>query len=124
MPITSHIDKAKDVTVFKVTNVLTFDALSSVVNTFYSGDPTKHVLWDMIDTTDVRLTSAEVKAIANLRSRYEGKRASGKTAIVVKKDLHFGLSRMFELESSVQQVPFPIMVYRSIEKAYKWLEEP
>ncbi len=124
MPITSHIDKAKDLTVFKVTGVLSFDEVLPVVKDFYDGDPTKHVLWDLIDTTEVQLTSEEVEAIANFSPRYEGKRASGKTAFVAQKDILFGLSRMFEIQSSIRESPFPIMVFRSIDEAHQWLDEP
>jgi hypothetical protein len=123
MPITAHIDKAKDFTVFKVTGVLSFDEVLPVVKDFYDGDPTKHVLWDMTDTTEVQLTSEEVETLANFSPRYEGKRASGKTAIVAQKDIIFGLSRMFEFQSSSQQAPFSIMVFRSIEEAHQWLDE-
>ncbi len=124
MPITSHIDKAKDLTVFTATGVLSFDKVLPVVKAFYDGDPTKHVLWDLIDITDVQLTSEEVEAIANFRPRYEGQRASGKTAFVAQKDILFGLSRMFEIRSSVGEAPHSIMVFRSIDEAYKWLDEP
>jgi hypothetical protein len=124
MPITSHIDKAKDLTVFTVTDVLSFDKVMPVIKTFYDGDPTKHVLWDLIDTTDVQITSEEVETIVNFGPRYEGKRASGKTAFVAQKDIFFGLSRMFEIQSSIRKAPYPIMVFRSRDEAYQWLDEP
>jgi hypothetical protein len=124
MPITSHIEKSKDLTVFKVTGVLSFDIVIPVVKSFYDGDPTKHVLWDLIDITEAQLTSEEVETIAKFGPRYEGKRASGKTAFVAQKDVLFGLSRMFEIHSSIQESPFPIMVFRSIDTAYQWIDKP
>jgi len=124
MPITSHIDKAKDITIFKVTGVLSFDILLSVVKSFYDDDPTKHVLWDMIDTTEVQVASEEVETIAKFGPRYEGKRALGKTAIVAQKDILFGLSRMFEIHSNIKEAPYPIMVFRSMGEAHQWLDEP
>ena len=124
MPITSNIDKAKDLTVFKVTGVLTFEKVLLVVKTFYGGIPTKHVLWDMIDTTEVQVTSEEVETIAKFGPRYEGKRALGKTAIVAQKDILFGLSRMFEIHSNIKEAPYPIMVFRSMGEAHQWLDEP
>jgi len=78
----------------------------------------------MSDTTDVQFTSQEVEAIASFRPRYEARRASGKTAILGRKDILFGLSRMFEIQSSVKQVPHSIMVFRNKDEAFKWLDEP
>lgn len=123
MPITSNIDKAKKLTIFKVTGVLSFDKVLHVVKDFYDGDPTKHVLWDFIDTAEVQLTPEEVEAISNFRPRYEGKRASGKTAFVAQKDILYGLARMFEIQSRFREAPFKIMVFRNIAEARQWLDE-
>jgi len=123
MPITSHIDKDRDLTIFKATGVLSFDMVLPVVKAFYEGDPTRHVLWDLIDTTDTQFTSEEILSIVRLKPRYEGKRELGKTAFVAQKDLFFGLSRMFEIQSGIQEAPYPIMVFRSLYEAYQWLDE-
>lgn len=124
MPITSYVDKAKDLTVFTATGVLSFDQAMPLVKDFYDGDPTKHVLWDLTDIEEVQLTSEEIRAIVNYGPRYEGKRASGKTAFVVQKDFLFGLSRMFEIQSSMKEIPYQINVFRNIDEAYQWLDEP
>ena len=124
MPITSHIDKAKDLTVFKVTGVLTFEKVLLVVKTFYGGIPTKHVIWDLMESSKVRLTSEEVETISNFRIDYEGNLALGKTAFVAREDIHFGLLRIFEIQSRFHEVPYTIKVFRNIDEAYKWFEEP
>lgn len=124
MPITAQIDKSKDLTVFTVKGALSFDNAMPLVKAFYDGDPTKHVIWDLTDTTEVQFTSEEVEKIAKFDPRIEGKRALGKTAFVAQKDILFGLSRMFELHSDIVNSPYPVMVFRSIEQAYKWLDEP
>ena len=124
MPISVHINKEKDLTTFKVVGILDFDAVMSAVKAFYTGNPTKHVLWDDKDATDVKLTSDEVGTIARLRERFEGKREAGKTALVAHKDIVFGLSRMFEVQSSLERAPYDVMVFRNIDDACKWLDEP
>lgn len=123
MPITSHIDRAKDLTIFKVTGVLSFDIAFPVVKDFYDGDPTSHVLWDLIDTTEVQFTSEEVLDLVCFKPRYQGKRESGKTAFVAQKDVLFGLSRMFQIQSGIQEAPYAIMVFRSLYEAHQWLYE-
>jgi hypothetical protein len=123
MPITFHIDKNKDLTVFKAIGLLSFEATMSAVMAFYESEPTRLVLWDATNATDVQFTSEELIAIVEYRARYEGKRGSGKTAIVAHKDVVFGLSRVFEMQSSLQGAPYDIMVFRNIDEANQWLEE-
>lgn len=124
MPITSHIDNAEDLTVFTASGTLTFDDAMFVVKAFYAGDPTKHVLWDLTETTEVELSSEEIEKIATYEPRIGGKRPLGKTAFVAEKDILFGLARMFETHSSLGQSPYLVMVFRSKDEAYKWLCEP
>ena len=123
MPITSLIDKAKDLTVFTVIGVLSFDDALPVVKAFYEGVPTKNVLWDLSETTDVQFTSQEVEEIASIGVRYDSKRASGKTAFLAQKDVLFGLSRMFEIQSILKQSPHSVMVFRNRNEAFEWLDE-
>lgn len=123
MPITSHTDRNKDLTTFKVTGVLSSDMVFPVVKAFYEGEPTSHVLWDLTDTTDVQITTEEVLDLVRFKPRYGGKRETGKTAFVAQKDVLFGLSRMFEIQSNIQNAPYAIMVFRSLYEAYQWLYE-
>ena len=123
MPITSHIDRTKDLAIFKVTGVLSFEIAFPVVEAFYDADPTSHVLWDLIDTTDIEFTTEEVLEIVKFKPRYQGKRKTGKTAFVAQKDILFGLSRMFEIQSGIQEAPYAIRVFRSLYEAHQWLFE-
>lgn len=124
MSITSYIDTAKDLTTFTVASVLSFDEVMPVVKAFYDGDPTKNVMWNLLDDTDVQLTSEQGEVVVRFSPRYEGTRASGKTAFVAQQDLLFGLLRMFEMQSEGQGAPFPTMVFRNKEEAYKWFDKP
>ena len=123
MPITSHIDKNKDLTTFKVTGVLSSDVVFPVVEAFYEGETTSHVLWDLSDTTDVQITTEEILDLVRFKPRFGGKRETGKTDFVAQKDVIFGLSRMFEIQSNIEDAPYAIMVFRSLYEAYQWLNE-
>lgn len=123
MPITFQVEKEKAITVFKATGALRFDEVMSAVKSFYAANPTKHVLWDLLEITDIQLSSKEVEMIASYQPRYDGKRESGKTAFVAQKDVLFGLSRMFELHSEVKAAPYPTMVFRSLQEACQWFDE-
>ena len=123
MPINSHIDENKKLTVFKATGVLRYDEIISIVKSFYEGQPTENVLWDLAEITETQLTSEQVEIIAGFDLRYEGTRSKGKTALVAPKDEVFGLSRMFGTLSEVQDIPFHLNIFREIEQAYQWLSE-
>ena len=124
MPIASHIDKAKDLTIFTVTGVFAFGEMLIVVDAFYEGNPTKHVLWNLNETTDVLLTPEEVERIITYQPRFDGKREAGKTAFVAQDAALFEIARMFEIKSESIQAPYPIMAFRSKDEASQWLDEP
>jgi hypothetical protein len=123
MPITSYSEKDKDLTIFKVIGMLSYETAMAAIKVFYKNNPTKHVLWDAISATDVLFTPKEVEAIVKYKERYVGKRGTGKTAIVAQRDIIFGLSRMFEVQSRLEKAPYDIMVFRSIDEAHQWLDE-
>ena len=123
MPITSHIDETKKLTVFKATTVLRYDEIISAVKSFYEGQPTGNVLWDLTEITEIHLTSKQVERIVDFDLRYEGTRPKGKTALVALKDEAFGLSRMFGTLSEIKKIPFQLSIFRQMEEAYQWLSE-
>ena len=124
MSITSHIDKANELTTFTVTGVLSFDEVMPEIEAFHTGEPTKHVIWDLLETTDVQFTSKQVEKVATYQPPHDGKRESGKSAIVAQEDFLFGLSRMFETQNNLMGSPYTVMVFRSTDEAYQWLDEP
>ena len=123
MPINSHIDENKKLTVFKATGVLRYDEIISIVKSFYEGQPTENVLWDLSDITEIQLTSEQVESIVSLSQRFNSSRSKGKTAFVAQEDLVYGLSRMFNTLGEISEAPFQRWAFRSMEEAYQWLSE-
>lgn len=121
MPITIHTAFSTDLTTFKVRGVLIFDAVMAAVKSFYEGEPTANVLWDLVDTSEIRITSDQLQKIVDFQPRYDGKRPSGKTAFVANKDLQFGLSRVFQAHSRIKDAPYPVGVFRSTQEAIDWI---
>lgn len=118
-----HTAFSTDLTTFKVKGSLVFDEVMVVVKSFYEGEPTSNVLWDLIDTSEIKITSDQLQKIVDFQPRYEGTRASGKTAFAAKQDLEFGLSRVFQAHSRIKDAPYAIGVFRSTQDAMDWLEE-
>jgi len=123
MPITQYKDNARDLTVFKATGTLRFEEAMPVIKSFYEGEPTQHVLWDLTGISDILLTSKEVESIVAYLPRYDGKRPGGKTAFVVQEDLVYGMSRMFQIQNELRNSPYQVEIFHTIEEATKWLDE-
>jgi len=122
MSISSHIDKAKKMTTYTVTDKLTFDEAMAEVKLFYNR-PTKNVMWDLRSVSELKFSTEEVKTLAGLDKRIESSnRINGKTAIVATQDLYFGLGRVFKTLSEMYKVPFTVMIFRTMKEAEKWFE--
>ena len=123
MPISSEIDLDKDIKIFTASGKLTFDEAMLEIKKFYD-QPTKNVMWDLRNVSDVKLSTEEVIEMAGLDQRTESSsRIDGKTAIVASQDLIFGLGRMFQSLSEFNAVPFDVMIFRSINEAQDWLDD-
>lgn len=123
MPITIHTEFSTDLTTFKVKGPLLFNEVMAVVKSFYESEPTANVLWDLVDTSAIKITSDQLQQLVDFQPRYEGKRPSGKTAFAANKDLQFGLSRVFQAHSRISEAPYPVGVFRSKQEAINWLDE-
>lgn len=124
MKITLHLNEAKDLTRFKITGSLNFVELLVAVDDFYDRRSTAHVLLDLLESTDTELNSEHAKRLAEYYPRYESDRETGKVAIAAKEDELLGLARTFKLQSDLKGTPYPIMVFRNLDDAYQWLDEP
>jgi hypothetical protein len=123
MSISSHIDDAKKLTTYTVSDKLTFDEAMAEVENFYK-QPTKNVMWDLSNVSELNFSSEEVRKIAGFNQRLESlSRINGKTAIVAPQDLIFGIGKMFQSISDYIDVPFIVMIFRTMEEAQSWLDK-
>jgi len=123
MPITTHIDKSEDITTFIVTGVLSYDEVMTVVEGFYTGEPTKYVLWNLIEATENQLSPEQINNVISFQPRFKRKRESGKTAIIAQDGLLWGLSRRLAIESNKLEARYTVLVFNSEHAAYRWLDE-
>lgn len=123
MAIASSIDESRDLTVFTVDGELTFDAQIATLQRFYGGSPTANVIWDFRSLEGNRLNASELRKIIDFIKRYESKRPAGKTALVSITDLDFGLSSVVGAYADVENVPWEIRAFRSLDAALGWIED-
>ena len=75
----------------------------------------------MRNASAASLTADQISHLANFSLESEDVRESGKTAVVVPKDIDFGLARTFQAQTVGEQRE--LMIFREKDEAMQWLEE-
>ncbi len=86
-------------------------------------EPGMGTLWDLRDASMHALSGADVRRIVAHAGRHRERRGRGRVALVVERDIDFGMARMFELFAA-EQLPTPVMVFRNVGDARRWLAHP
>ncbi len=123
MTISTSYDRLRNLTIFTAKGELTYAEQLATLKEFYDGHPTVNVIWDFRSIEGSRITSEELNRIISFIKSQESNRPQGKTALVATTDLDFGLSRMGQAYADIQELPWQIQAYRSMDEAIKWIEE-
>ena len=118
-----HVESESDLTVFTIVGEVTADDVRDTIHKFYGGRVTLNVLWDLSQGDVRKLSADDVYSIANTRRIYAEMRKGGKTAIVAPTDIAFGLTRMYEFMTDIQDYSFKTQAFRTTQEAYRWLLE-
>ena len=124
MEIDTQISRGKNLRKHKVDGLINVNALKEMLASFYKSpeyDPDMNVLWDLRDADFSSVTSEDVASLAGMIAQHWGQGEKAKAALIVSKDLDFGLSRMYELLLTGSS-PNKVMVMRNYGEAEKWLE--
>ena len=123
MPIKSHTDQSKQLTVFTGTGEISYSEIQNAIDSFYEGTHTINVLWDLRKTNVSKITSDQVNQIANLLYQYNGIREGVRTSLITPEDITYGLSRMLIslLEVKEKNLPINMRVFRDYKEAMNWL---
>ncbi|WP_319409485.1 hypothetical protein [uncultured Desulfosarcina sp.] len=124
MPIKYTVDRTQNLTVFDLTGEVPFSELIDAIDEYGKNDPTLYEIYDTREIGGNRLTTAEIQKLAvYLKSHADRRPLGSKTAVVVNNEIDFGLSRMISSLTD-QEVPYKIEVFRTMNKAHQWLDEP
>jgi hypothetical protein len=124
MPITTHREPSRDLTVFTCEGDLSYIEIVEVIKRFYEGTiapRTKNVLWDARTANVASLTKYQLTLLSDMAVKYSILREGGKTVLVAAIDIIFDTARTFEAET--MDAKWDITVFRDIDKAMKWLEK-
>ena len=115
----------KKITCITVNWEADFSELLGVLMKFIDDNNTEHLLLDF------RMLSFDTIMRSNIRDLYEyatsranvDSRVNGKTALVCSNGLQIEIGKIFKTYSEMIASPIKISAFRSMEKAFSWLEE-
>ena len=127
MPITSQVDKTKNLTIYTLTGELTVDDIQNAIKSFYKApELTLKGLWDARSAKLTDLKSSDMESIAvfigQFRNRFE-ERKGGKSAVVASSDLQYGLSRILGTLYDIEDFPTQLKIFRIMDGAMEWLDQ-
>lgn len=81
-----------------------------------------NAMWDVTEQDFSGITSSTVQSLINISKQYP-ERNTARVAFIVKNDLAYGMLRMYEMLSSVEESDSSqnLMVFRSYSEGEKWL---
>ena len=123
MPIKTSIDKMSGIIIHKVTGSTSLEEFQNSFERLVS-DPdfrqSMPVLWDFRHLEAGNIRKDGIEKVTQFYAAQKERRGTGfKTAIVAKKDVVYGISRMIEVYAS--SVLTEIEIFRCHKKALEWL---
>ena len=119
--INAITDKTQNLTIVTATGQLTADDLINWVRHYYAGNVTRFILWDLTRANLSAISFEEVAAHAKSFNRLADSRPGGRSAFVFGSDLEYGLGRMCQALSEIENVPIEFQTFRDIDEARQWL---
>ena len=122
--IERSVVKNAQLTIYIAKGTVSREKIKTAISDFYQHGPvTRNVLWDVSQAVLTDLSAEDVHQISQVPRKFLKLRKGGKTAIVATSDLAFGLSRMYQASSQLEELPFEVQVFRDSETAHEWLKK-
>jgi len=127
MPITSQVDKTKELIIYTLTEELTLGEIQSTIKSFWEAHELMlNALWDARSAKLTNLKSSDMETVAAIVGQYAHRfeeRKAGKTAVVASSDLQYGLSRILGTFYEIEDFPTQLKIFREMEEALGWLDQ-
>lgn len=125
MSVSYTYDEKENLIYTKFTDVITDEDLEKQAKAVAADPRIKPGLRELVDLRAVDSVEASTETLGFIiftdkehRDKFEGMRI----AIVAPRDLLFGLSKIFEVLSDVENAPSKINVFRTMREAEEWLQ--
>jgi len=122
MSITSKIDTEKDLTIFTAKGNSSFEEFMAVAKSFYAGEPTRNVLWNIDQTSVWDLSGEDILNLSQYAPRINKSKFGAKTAFVAPDDLSSALSKLFVRLGQSKKLKIDIKIFKSEAEALVWIK--
>ena len=124
MEIKTRIDTEKNIRYHVVEGRIEPPALAAALGSVYASDrydPSMSSLWDFRDADFKSVGAADVRSLGDIVQSHWGQSRRSRSALVVSRDLGFGLSRMYEMNLN-DDLKSQVRVFRDMDAALAWIE--
>jgi hypothetical protein len=121
MPLTTRWDEQNQLLRIESGDEFTLQEVAAL-NADHDFGSSARVLWDLTALRRGPASRDELYQAAELAEKSESKVDKRQVAIVVKRELDFGLARMFQVFSDRDGIDY--QVFRSFDEALSWLGPP
>jgi hypothetical protein len=117
------IEKKGTCTIFKVTGEVTAHEIILQAVQYMEGEQTETSMWDFSENAKVKITTVEMKGIADSLKKVSTDGKVRKVALVGSKTINIGLAKVFGAFAQMARLPYTYKPFRNINDALKWLED-
>ena len=115
----------KNLRIHTITGIISTGKIMEHLRLFYKSpeyNPAMNSLWDLREADFTEVEPHEVRGLMEMVKGHWGKNDTAKSALLVTKDLDFGLARMYEMLMDGGTAG-SVMVFRDYNEAVEWLED-
>jgi len=121
VPIKSTTGSPNELTEHVATDIVTDEEMFACQTAFFESNPTRLELWDMSVADLSKITVEGLQRFVSRAARLGQARQGGRTAVITRTNLQYGLGRMAEILGEFESLPFALRIFRQRENAVKWL---
>jgi len=122
MIVNTFVDETSSVMIHTVTGEITFEEIKfsyEKVRTHQNFQEGMVTIWDLRKADAAKLDSQDVIRLARYFETQIKNRAEYRVAVIVSRDLEYGLSRMYQV--AVADLPAKIGIFINLEDAKRWV---
>jgi hypothetical protein len=123
MPVDTRIDATTRLRTHRVTGSPTLEDILEALQAIYALPDYRadaNVLWDLREAELEGFSKGAVHYLANFVGKNWVKQETTRAALVVARDVDYGLARMYEQLLQTQNVG-QVMIFRDVDEAMDWL---
>jgi hypothetical protein len=111
----------QNLTIHLVRGLITAEKIIDVAVSHHENNPSLHVLWDFSASEFSKITGDDIRIFIQRAKKFEHLRPGGKTALVFFRQADFGMGRMVEILSEIENLKIRFKPFYDLDEALTWL---